>query len=110
MTNPILTVRELRRMLRKADIDTRPSHRLVIFAVVESLFYKCFLVVAKAFSNGPIGPFHRGGVGSEAFHLAQFLRLARHHFHLETIRTRLTTISAAQAKVVAALTTRAALH
>ena len=103
-------MRDMRRLMRKRDVEEYLLDRLVVFGVVEARACERFTLLAHALSAPRLRDFYRGLARAEARHHGQFLRLAHHYAACRTVTTRLAAVLDAEAEIVAALPIRAALH
>ena len=84
--------------------------RLLVCGIVEARGCERFGLVAEALPEGPMKEFYRDIATSEARHRGLFLRLARAYFPEEAIAPRLEELLDVEARVVAELPLRAAVH
>src|SRR5262249_12917742 len=84
--------------------------RLLVAGVVEARGCERFGIVAEALPSGPMKDFYVDIATSEARHRGLFLRLARVYFDEETVNRRADELLEVEARIVAALPLRAAVH
>jgi tRNA-(ms[2]io[6]A)-hydroxylase len=84
--------------------------RLLVAGIVEARGCERFGIVAEALAPGPMKDFYRDIATSEARHRGMFARLARVYFDEETVNRRTDELLEVEARVVAALPLRAAVH
>ncbi|HEX7252010.1 MAG TPA: tRNA-(ms[2]io[6]A)-hydroxylase [Thermoanaerobaculia bacterium] len=84
--------------------------RLLVAGIVEARGCERFGIVAEALSPGPMKDFYVDIATSEARHRGLFLRLARVYFDEDTVDRRADELLEVEARVVAALPLRAAVH
>jgi tRNA-(ms[2]io[6]A)-hydroxylase len=84
--------------------------RLLVAGIVEARGCERFGLVAEALPAGPMKEFYRDIASSEARHRGLFTRLARFYFDEETVARRADELLDAEARVIAALPLRAAVH
>lgn len=84
--------------------------RLVCSAVVEARGFERFHLVADGLEEGELKSFYHELAESEAGHYMIFIRIARHYFDERTVSEAVERISTVEAKVLAELPHRAALH
>ncbi len=90
--------------------DERLLDRLLMFGVVEARGCERFGLVGKHHTDPELAAFYQDLTVSEARHHGLFLRLAREYFSVKTIEARLDELLDVEAKVVAGLDLRPALH
>jgi len=103
-------MRAMRRLIRKRDVEEYLLDRLIVFGVVEARACERFAVLGKALPEAALREFYRRLARAEARHHGLFLRLAHRYAACRIVKTRLDTVLDAEAKIVAALPIRAALH
>lgn len=84
--------------------------RLLMAGVVEARGHERFGLVAAALPAGELKEFYEEITASEARHADLFVELAAHYFEPRVIEQRLERMLAADARLVATLPHRAALH
>ena len=84
--------------------------RMLIFGIVEARGCERFGMVAEALEPGPLKEFYANITRSEARHHGLFVRLAREYFSLARVQARLDELLDAEAKIVAKLPLRPAVH
>ncbi len=84
--------------------------RLLVAGIVEARGCERFGLVAAALPSGPMKEFYGDIARSEARHQGLFLRLAGVYFDPETIATRLDQLLVIEARVIAELPLRPAVH
>jgi tRNA 2-(methylsulfanyl)-N6-isopentenyladenosine37 hydroxylase len=84
--------------------------RLLVGGIVEARGCERFGIVAEALPEGPMKDFYRDIASSEARHRGLFLRLSRIYFSEEEIAPRLDELLEIEARVIADLPLRAAVH
>ncbi len=84
--------------------------RLLVAAVIEARGHERFLLIARALTDSKLQSFYRAIAASEARHWQLFAELACHYFPTTNLQPRLDELCAAEAKIIAALPARAALH
>ncbi len=102
-------VNNLRKLMRTGT-EVYLLDRLLVGGVVEERGRERFGLVAQALPAGPMKKFYLAITESEARHGDLFLQLARHYFAAEVIQRRLDEILQSEARIVAELPLRAALH
>lgn len=90
--------------------DERLLDRLLVAGVVEARGCERFGLVAKALPAGELADFYADITRSEARHHGLFLRLARAYFDEAVISSRLDALLDKEARIIAELPLRAALH
>jgi len=106
--DPYMT--ELRRALRKRDVNEYLLDRLVLFAIIEARGYERFTLAAEAFTDEPLARFYSTLAKSEARHFATYLRLAKEYFEEPVVDARLQELLDVEAEILRALPLRPALH
>ena len=84
--------------------------RLLVAGIVEARGCERFGLVAEALPAGPMKEFYRDIASSEARHRGLFARLARVYFDEETVTRRADELLDVEARVIAELPLRAAVH
>ncbi|HMF08965.1 MAG TPA: tRNA-(ms[2]io[6]A)-hydroxylase [Thermoanaerobaculia bacterium] len=84
--------------------------RLLIGGIVEARGCERFGIVAEALPQGPMKDFYRDITSSEARHRGLFLRLARVYFPEEEVASRLEELLVTEARLIAELPLRPAVH
>jgi tRNA-(ms[2]io[6]A)-hydroxylase len=102
-------VQALARWVRSRG-DERLLDRLVMGGVVEARGCERFGMIAAALPAGELKEFYGELTRSEARHIGLFLRLARVFFSRDELETRVRSLLALEAEVIAALPLRPALH
>lgn len=100
----------LRRGIRREHVDPYLLDRLVLFAVVEARGCERLGLLSRALTDPALRAFYTEVTGSEARHRGLYLRLARHYFDEEQVAVRLDALLDLEAKVIAELPLRPALH
>lgn len=90
--------------------DTRLLDRLVLGGVVEARGCERFGLLAEGLPDPDLRSFYADLTRSEARHAGLFVRLAREHFPPDEVRTRLDDLLELEARVIADLEIRPALH
>jgi tRNA 2-(methylsulfanyl)-N6-isopentenyladenosine37 hydroxylase len=90
--------------------DERLLDRLLVAGVVEARGCERFGMVARALQPGELADFYTDITRSEARHHGLFLRLARAYFDEASIAARLDALLELEARILADLPVRAALH
>ena len=90
--------------------DERLLDRLLVAGVVEARGCERFGMVARALPPGELADFYADITRSEARHHGLFSRLARAYFDETTIGARLDELLDLEARIIAGLPLRAALH
>lgn len=97
-------------LLRKESTMDFLLDRLLVFSLVEARGCERFGMLAEALEPGALKDFYADLTGAEARHRGLFLRVARDVFDPAAVARRLDGLIDAEAKIVAALPLRAALH
>lgn len=100
----------LQRVMRKRVGDEYLLDRLLIFATVEARACERFGALADGLPLGDLKHLYERLTRAESQHHALFLRLARTYFPKAEVDARLDEILDAEAKIVATLPLRPALH
>jgi tRNA-(ms[2]io[6]A)-hydroxylase len=102
----------VRRLLREVrhGPDAYLCDRLLVAGIVEARSCERLGILARALDPGPIRDFYRELTRAEARHHALFVRLARDAFDPRAVESRLEELLEAEARIVAALPLRAAVH
>lgn len=104
---------ELMGAIKSADVETFLLDRLVLFGIIEARGCERFSLMAKALTAAgerEMGAFYEDLTRSEARHHALYLRLARVYFPAERVAARHDELLDLEAKVLATLPLRPALH
>lgn len=101
---------EMRRLLRKRDVEEYLVDRLILYGVVEARACERFSLLATALPDPSLRQFYRALARGEARHHGQFLRLAHHYGRCREVKARLGEMLDAEAQIVTSLPVRAALH
>ena len=102
-------VRGLQAHIRKGP-DLYLLDRLLVAAIVEKRGHERFGLIAEALPQGPLKQFYRGIAASEDRHWQLFVELATTHCEPDLVAPRLIELASAEAKLVATVPLRAALH
>jgi len=84
--------------------------RLLVLGVVEARGCERFGLLAEALEPGPLKDFYLDITRSEARHHGIFVRLAHEYFPAEVVEARLDELLEEEAKIIAALPLRPAVH
>jgi tRNA-(ms[2]io[6]A)-hydroxylase len=84
--------------------------RLLVGAIVEARGAERFGLIAAALPKGKLKNFYAGITDSENRHYELFLELAAQHYPLDIINTRLPVLLQHEARILAELPLKAALH
>jgi tRNA-(ms[2]io[6]A)-hydroxylase len=98
------------RVMRRADVDEFLLDRLLVFGVVEARACERFGLLAEGLPDASLRHFYADLTRAEARHHALFLRLADAIAPRAAVAARLAEVLDAEARIVAALPARAALH
>ena len=104
---------ELMGAIKSPDVETFLLDRLVLFGLIEARGCERFLLMAKALAaagEAELAAFYEDLTRSETRHHALYLRLAREYFPAERVAARHDELLALEAKVLATLPLRPALH
>jgi tRNA-(ms[2]io[6]A)-hydroxylase len=102
-------VRRLSQEYRKGS-DAYFLDRLLVAGILEARGFERFGLVAEALPPGSLKDFYLDITRSEARHQGLFVRLALLYFERPAVETRLDELLDAEARIVADLPPRAALH
>lgn len=102
-------VNALRGLSRKGK-EVYLLDRLIMAGIIETRGHERFGLVAQALPDGELKRFYRAITESEGRHGELFLHLARNHFTEPEVNRRLDELLDAEARIVAELPIRAALH
>ena len=102
-------IRQLSLEYRKGS-DAYFLDRLLVAGILEARGCERFGLIASALPPGPLKDFYREIARSEARHPGLVMRLALLYFDPAPVEARLEELLAAEARIVAALPPRAALH
>jgi len=97
-------------LLRRGQHPEYLLDRLVVFSVVETRGCERFELIANALPAGPVQSFYERLTAAEKRHRDLFHELALAHFPAPTVAARLEEVLDVEARVVASLPIRAALH
>jgi len=107
--DPYMTA--LRKVLRKRDTDEYLLDRLVLFSIIEARGFERFHMMGEALPEGdPLKAFYLEVARDEAHHRVLFLKLAKLYFPEDAVDARLDELLDEEAKVLALLPLRAAVH
>jgi tRNA 2-(methylsulfanyl)-N6-isopentenyladenosine37 hydroxylase len=103
-------MREVRRLLRRRDVEEYLVDRLIVFGVVEARACERFTLLGRALPDAELRQFYRRLARAEARHHGLFMRLAHCYACCHDVSARLAEVLDAEAEIVAALPVHAALH
>ncbi len=103
-------VNELRRMVRAGDREQAFLDRLIIPGIVEARGCERLSMVTEALPEGSLKETYLEVTRAEARHHALFFRLARRYFAAEEVKSRAEELLSAEARIVATLPLRPAVH
>jgi tRNA-(ms[2]io[6]A)-hydroxylase len=106
--DPYMT--ELRRGVRKPDVDAYLLDRLLLFGIIEARGFERFHMLATGLDDTQLSSFYTELSRSEARHHATYLTLARTYFDEERVEQRLDALLDREAEVMRGLPLRPALH
>jgi tRNA-(ms[2]io[6]A)-hydroxylase len=102
-------VRALMQLIKRGP-DQYFLDRLLVLGIVEARGCERFGLVADGLEPGPLKDFYTDITRSEARHHGLFVRLAKEYFPTERVQDRLDELLEAEAKIVADLPLRPAVH
>ncbi len=100
----------LLRRAQRRDSEHYLLDRLLVAGIVEARGYERFSLIAEAIEDPSLKRFYQAISSSESRHSLLFTDLANLYFSETEIRTRLDELLSLEAKIVAGLPLRAALH
>src|SRR5690606_29839383 len=100
---------QLRRCMR-AESDAYLMDRLLVGGIIEARGCERFSLLGEALEDPALKRVYRSIGQSEARHANMFVELAQHYFPASEVDARLRELIAAEARILAALPLRAALH
>ncbi len=103
-------VNALRKLMNGSTQDTLFLDRLLIPGIVEARGCERLRLVTDALDAGPLKQTYLDVTRAEARHHALFFRLARQYFDEQVVKARASQLLDAEAKIVASLPLRAAVH
>ncbi|GAB1267281.1 hypothetical protein NBRC116493_05340 [Aurantivibrio infirmus] len=102
-------INQFRKLMRK-ESDEYLMDRLLVGGIVEARGYERFSLVAEAQDDPTLKRFYTAISNSESRHAELFVDLAANYFPKNIIENRLEELLEAEARIVAQLPIRAALH